>query len=125
MRVNLCMMQSGRPGGVAVGALLLLGWLDGMATRLARRREPLLGSDSRGIVALWCGAPPGWPRPQFCCLASRGTCLEADESWRGGVAVGLESVPDFQEAERALDRVAVPEGGREGGGDVGRGSGPR
>ena len=33
---------------VAVGALLLLGWLDRMATRLARRREPLLGPDSPG-----------------------------------------------------------------------------
>ena len=31
---------------VAVAALLLLGWLDGMATRLARRDEPLLGPDS-------------------------------------------------------------------------------
>jgi hypothetical protein len=33
---------------VAIAALLLLGWLDTQATRLARRREPLLGPDSAG-----------------------------------------------------------------------------
>jgi hypothetical protein len=33
---------------VAIAALLLLGWLDTQATRLARRREPLLGPDSPG-----------------------------------------------------------------------------
>lgn len=31
---------------VAVAALLLLGWLDTHATRLAKRRQPLLGPDS-------------------------------------------------------------------------------
>ena len=33
---------------VAIPALLLLGWLDTQATRLARRREPLLGPYSAG-----------------------------------------------------------------------------
>ena len=33
---------------VATAALLLLGWLDTHATRLARRRQPLLGPDSPG-----------------------------------------------------------------------------
>jgi hypothetical protein len=33
---------------VATAALLLLGWLDTHATRLARRRQPLLGPDSAG-----------------------------------------------------------------------------
>jgi hypothetical protein len=40
--------RSHLPGrlSVAVVALLLLGWMDRMATRLARRREPVLGPDS-------------------------------------------------------------------------------
>lgn len=33
---------------VAIPALLVLGWLDTHATRLARRREPLLGPNSAG-----------------------------------------------------------------------------
>jgi len=33
---------------VAIIALLFLGWLDTQATRLARRREPILGPDSAG-----------------------------------------------------------------------------
>lgn len=33
---------------IAVAALLLLGWLDSHATRLARRRRPLLGPDTAG-----------------------------------------------------------------------------
>jgi hypothetical protein len=33
---------------VAIAASLLLGWLDTQATRLARRRQPLLGPDSAG-----------------------------------------------------------------------------
>ena len=33
---------------VAIAALLFLGWLDTQATRLARRREPLLEPDSAG-----------------------------------------------------------------------------
>jgi hypothetical protein len=33
---------------VAAAAFLLLGWLDTQATRLARRRQPLLGPDSAG-----------------------------------------------------------------------------
>jgi hypothetical protein len=33
---------------VATTAFLLLGWLDTQATRLARRRQPLLGPDSAG-----------------------------------------------------------------------------
>jgi hypothetical protein len=33
---------------VAIGALLLLGWLDTQATRLARRRQPLLAPDTAG-----------------------------------------------------------------------------
>ena len=33
---------------VAIAALLFLGWLDTHATRLARRREPLLGPNSAG-----------------------------------------------------------------------------
>jgi hypothetical protein len=40
---------------VATAALLLLGWLDTQATRLARRRQPLLGPDSPGYrrFAVW------------------------------------------------------------------------
>jgi hypothetical protein len=40
---------------VAIAALLLLGWLDTQATRLARRREPILGPDSAGYrrFVLW------------------------------------------------------------------------
>jgi hypothetical protein len=43
---------------VAVAALLFLGWLDGMATRLARRRESLLGPDSPGYrrFVVWSAA---------------------------------------------------------------------
>jgi hypothetical protein len=33
---------------VAIAALLLLGWLDTQATRLARRRQPLLARDTAG-----------------------------------------------------------------------------
>jgi hypothetical protein len=33
---------------VATAALLMLGWLDTQATRLARRRQPLLGPDTPG-----------------------------------------------------------------------------
>jgi hypothetical protein len=40
---------------VAVAALLLLGWLDTQATRLARRRQPLLAPDTAGYrrFAVW------------------------------------------------------------------------
>lgn len=43
---------------VAVAALLLLGWIDGMATRLARRRDPLPGPDSPGYrrFVVWSAA---------------------------------------------------------------------
>jgi hypothetical protein len=43
---------------IAVAALLLLGWLDGMATRLARSRESLLGPDSPGYrrFVVWSAA---------------------------------------------------------------------
>jgi hypothetical protein len=43
---------------VAVATMLFLGWLDTMATRLARRRQPLLGPDTPGYrrFVLWSGA---------------------------------------------------------------------
>jgi hypothetical protein len=43
---------------VAIAALLFLGWLDTQATRLARRREPLLGPDSAGYrrFVVWSAA---------------------------------------------------------------------
>lgn len=43
---------------VAVAALFLLGWLDTTATRLARRRESLLGPDSPGYrrFVVWSSA---------------------------------------------------------------------
>ena len=43
---------------VAVAALLLLVWIDGMATRLARRRNPLMGPDSPGFrrFVVWSAA---------------------------------------------------------------------
>jgi hypothetical protein len=42
---------------VAIVALLLLGWFDTQATRLARRRQPLLGPDTPGYrrFQLWSG----------------------------------------------------------------------
>ncbi len=40
---------------VAIAALLLLGWIDTQATRLARRRQPLLAPDTAGYrqFAVW------------------------------------------------------------------------
>ncbi|MBA3893038.1 MAG: hypothetical protein H0X69_05005 [Gemmatimonadales bacterium] len=40
---------------VAVAALIVLGWLDTQATRLARRRQPVLAPDSAGYrrFAVW------------------------------------------------------------------------
>ncbi|MDQ3209445.1 MAG: hypothetical protein M3Q37_12685 [Gemmatimonadota bacterium] len=49
---------------VAIAALLLLGWLDTQATRLARRREPLLGPNTAGYS-------------RFLVWSSLGLCLAA------------------------------------------------
>jgi hypothetical protein len=43
---------------VAVATLLFLGWLDTMATRLARRHQPLLAPDTPGYrrFVVWSAA---------------------------------------------------------------------
>ena len=55
-----------RPGRltVAIAALLLLGWLDTQATRLAKRRQPLLAPDTAGYR-------------RFLVWSSLGLCLAA------------------------------------------------
>jgi hypothetical protein len=45
---------------VATAAVLLLGWLDTQATRIARRRQPLLGPDSPGYRRFVVWSASGW-----------------------------------------------------------------